>query len=307
MRALALITVGLLIVGAVYVLPSKPPELLGTPEPAKSVSILFTGDMMFDRFIRTMSERIGGDFIFSCIYHVLAEADFALGNLEGPITEHESISEGSIPGSPENYRFTFPPSTAELLKRHTFEVVNIGNNHIGDFGREGMRSTRAYLDSAGVAHFGGVAGDEPVLRKDAEGVALSFISYNQFGGGSSEVVAEKIREERSAGRVPIVYTHWGEEYVPSTDAMRKSARLFAESGAALVIGSHPHIVQEHEYIGDTLVYYSLGNFIFDQHRRKDTTAGLAVLVHISEGMVRPSVTEFPVILQTDGRTCERAP
>jgi poly-gamma-glutamate synthesis protein (capsule biosynthesis protein) len=99
----------------------------------------------------------------------------------------------------------------------------------------------------------------------------------------------------------IVYAHWGEEYIDPPASVRKTAKLFAESGADLIVGSHPHIVQSNEMIGDTPVYYSLGNFIFDQYWNAKVTNGLALLVHISENKI--NIDERPVQLKTDGRTC----
>jgi gamma-polyglutamate biosynthesis protein CapA len=105
----------------------------------------------------------------------------------------------------------------------------------------------------------------------------------------------------------IVYTHWGEEYSTSTNGVREKAELFANAGASVVVGSHPHVVAGHEYIDNTLVYYSLGNFVFDQYWNDKVTNGLAVLLHISnEPDSKVSVNEKPVILTKDGRVCERS-
>jgi poly-gamma-glutamate synthesis protein (capsule biosynthesis protein) len=103
--------------------------------------------------------------------------------------------------------------------------------------------------------------------------------------------------------VVIVYSHWGDEYIDSSPRLRPVAKLFAEAGASAVIGSHPHVVLGHEYIGDTLVYYSLGNFIFDQYWDDDVSHGLTLMLHIGkEGRV--TAEEHPTVILRDGRTCE---
>ncbi|MEN9614121.1 MAG: AmmeMemoRadiSam system protein [Candidatus Parcubacteria bacterium] len=267
-------------------------------EKKKSVmSVLFVGDMSFDRYIRQVITKKGADFIFSCIQSLLSAVDLVVGNLEGPITDNDSVSAGSVFGSPENYVFTFPTTTASTLFRHHIELVNIGNNHIANFGREGLLSTQSYLSRARVGYFGGLSGDESVYRTGQ----FSFISYNAFGGQSAEKVAQIIEQEKQAGRWVVVYAHWGNEYADVSDTVKKNAKLFAQSGADLVIGSHPHVVQSHEYIGKTLVYYSLGNFIFDQYFNSSVTNGLAVKVTFSDaGLVS---SEIPLILNQDGRTC----
>jgi poly-gamma-glutamate synthesis protein (capsule biosynthesis protein) len=264
--------------------------------------IFAAGDMLFDRNIRYLSGLYGEDHPFSCIDELIKTADFAVANLEGPITEHTSKSIGSVPGSPDNYFFTFPTTTAALLNRHHFEVVGIGNNHITNFGIEGLHSTQRYLARAGVGYFGGIDGDEGVYEAEVHGVPLSFVGYNEFGGSSPQQVAGIIAEEHSEGRRVIVYTHWGDEYVDSSPRLRPVAELFAQSGASAVIGSHPHVVLGHEYIGETLVYYSLGNFIFDQYWNKDVRSGLALVLSVpKEGRV--VAEEHPVEILRDGRTC----
>lgn len=270
--------------------------------PASEARIIFVGDMLFDRQIRVIAERHGGDHIFSCIEDLLESTEVVIGNLEGPITSYPSRSVGSVIGSPENFVFTFPPSTAELLARHNFGIVNIGNNHIGNMGRGGFEQTRTYLEEADVSYFGGLYGQEYVHQRDIGKIKVSFVSYNEFGGLSPEDVAGKIKEERLLGRIVIVYTHWGDEYIDSSARLRPIAKLFAESGASLVIGSHPHVVLPSEIIGETTIYYSLGNFIFDQYWNEDVRNGLAVEVVLSKNGVE-EILEHPVEIKRDGTTC----
>ena len=267
----------------------------GVKEP--EARVLFVGDLLFDRYIRQVIETRGGEIIFSCIDELLQNADVVVGNLEGPITSAPSVSAGSAIGSPENFRFTFPPATAALLQKHNISIVTIGNNHVGNFGREGIESTKRYLAGAGVGHFGAGA----VYRTKIRRVPLSFINYNEFGGEGPEEVIKTISAERAAGRVAIVYAHWGEEYTAVPERVRRAAALFAHAGASAILGSHPHVVLGSERLGDTLVYWSLGNFIFDQYWDSSVSRGLAVLLTISKDGVE--VQEYPVEMKRDGRTC----
>ncbi|MES2006725.1 MAG: CapA family protein [Patescibacteria group bacterium] len=280
-------------------IPTQPLSIFAAP---KEVTIFAAGDMLFDRNIRLMSELYGEDYPLSCMREIIQSADFAVANLEGPITEHASKSVGSVPGSYDNYFFTFPTTTALMLARNHFKAVDVGNNHITNFGVEGLWSTQEFLSQAGVGYFGGIDGDEGIFKTEVNGVPVSFIGYNEFGGSSPKDVANMILEEKKEGRVVIVYTHWGDEYVDSSPRLRPIATLFAESGAAAVIGSHPHVVLSHEYIGDTLVYYSLGNFIFDQYFSEDVRHGLTLTLRVpKEGRV--TATEHPTEILRDGRTC----
>jgi poly-gamma-glutamate synthesis protein (capsule biosynthesis protein) len=102
------------------------------------------------------------------------------------------------------------------------------------------------------------------------------VSYNQYGGDSAEATADKIRREKTAGRTVIVYTHWGEEYRPATLNEKSLALIFVTAGADAILGSHPHVVQEDAIVAGVPVFYSLGNFIFDQYWNESVSRGLAV-------------------------------
>ena len=294
------------------------------PERPAHATILFGGDMMFDRSIRTAIEEHArkqdglpaeasaqaGDFIFSCIDSVLQGADLVVANLEGPITEHASVSATSTPGDEFNYTFTFPPATAELLYAHNIRVVNVGNNHILNFGRTGLASTLEFLHNADVAYFG-----DPVHSGIAigaiRGIPLEFINYNEFsagggsasGGAAASTTIAQIQKARAGGYIPIVYTHWGIEYATTSSAYsRELAHSFVDAGAEIVVGSHPHVVEESEAYKGKHIYYSLGNFIFDQYFSEDVQRGLLLQVTFGTGGVQ-TIKEIPIKLGHDRRTC----
>ena len=275
---------------------------------AARAEIIFGGDMMFDRSVRTAMEENGADFIFSCIDPVLQGADLVVANLEGPITATSSRSVGSALGTPDNFTFTFPTSIARLLLHHRIGVVNLGNNHIENFGFDGVRSTIAALKNAGVAYFGDPL-RHAVAEREVGGVKLTFVNYNEFtstplgASGAASTTLSQIASERAAGFIPVVYTHWGVEYATTSSAYsRELAHRFIDAGAELVIGSHPHVVEEHELYTGKYIYYSLGNFIFDQYWDDDVRHGLLLDVVFGRAGVE-SVKEIPVELGRDRRTC----
>lgn len=271
-----------------------------------TVRVLFGGDMMFDRSIRQRIERHGASYVFSCLDPVLSRQDLVVANLEGPITENASVSAGSIVGDAPNFVFTFPIDTAWNLRAHHVGVVNIGNNHIRNFGDSGVVSTIKALTGAGVRYFG-----DPIAANVAttslNGIALAFVNFNQFepspfGESEESTTIRQIRAARAVGELPIVYTHWGDEYQGTTELERRLAHDFVDAGAESVIGSHPHVVQQHEEYKGKYIYYSLGNLIFDQYWNDDVRHGLMVQFTISHLGVA-AVREIPVELRTDGRTC----
>lgn len=289
-----IITVFVIVAVALQGARQRPPSV-GT-----RAHITFGGDMLFDRSIRAAMGKKGGGFIFSCIDGVLTKADFVVANLEGPITAFESRSLDTEPGSPDNLTFTFPTSTAPLLFAHNIKLVNLGNNHSKDFGEAGIHSTVSALRDAGVAYIGDPF-ENRVAKSIVNSVPLVFISYNEFGGNVSEVLSH-IVSEKSGGYMPVVYAHWGDEYTVANNAQRAVARQFVDAGAELVVGSHPHIVQEHEVYRGKHIYYSLGNFIFDQYWEESVRQGLLLEIVFGASGVQ-SIREIPIHLERDGRTC----
>ncbi len=271
-----------------------------------TATILFGGDMMFDRTIRQVMEREGGDFIFSCIADTLHSVDLVVANLEGPITDNPSMSLGSVIGSPENFTFTFPPETAALLKRHNIGLVNLGNNHILNFGWDGEKSTQVALEAFHVDYFGSPS-DHSVALKRIQGVPLAFINYNEFAPNgwreNTETAVSQVAEARGKNLIPVVYTHWGDEYATTSVPRQKAlAHELVDAGAEVVIGSHPHVVQEHEIYRGKHIYYSLGNFVFDQYWNEAVRTGLLLKIEFGGNGIE-EVTEIPIDIRTDRRTC----
>lgn len=281
-----------------------------------NATILFAGDMMFDRTIRAAAEKRGDDFLLSCIEQVLLDPknDLVIANLEGPITDNASLSAGSKPGEARNFVFTFPRSTARLLRDHKIRLVNLGNNHILNFGYSGVHSTIAALKEVGVQYIGDPIADT-VAYKTINGVPIAFVSYNEFDPSGAKTAAAvtmiQIRAAKSAGFLPVVYTHWGLEYLRTAPQyIRDRAHAFVDAGAIAVIGSHPHVVQDKETYTSTslgtshsaLIYYSLGNFVFDQYFQESVRNGLLIRVTFSARGVE-SVEEIPVTLNRDRTVC----
>lgn len=277
-------------------------SVLVQKQESAQATILFGGDMMFDRTVRTTMEREGDDFILSCITETLEDADLIVANLEGPITPNASKSAGSVVGAPENFVFTFPLSVASLLARHNITMVNLGNNHIMNFGEDGVRETMVALSDAGVGFFGSPL-MSAFVRKEVSGVPIEFVSYNEFGGSGAGVAVHQIEYARREGYLPIVYAHWGDEYATTSVARQQAlAHSFVDAGAAIVIGSHPHVVQEKEFYRGVPIYYSLGNFVFDQYWNEDVRTGLLVRVIVDQNGV-VGIDEIPISLESDRRTC----
>ncbi len=303
-----LIAIGLFFVGQKLALNNlaKEKELAAQTENDKMdkpVKILFVGDMMFDRYIRQTAERKGSDFVFAGVAKMLSENDLVIGNLEGPITDKPSVSVGSEIGARDNYIFTFNPGVASELWKNNIKLVSLGNNHIFNFGADGLVQTKENLQNNKVAFFGDPAGEKRIATWNQNGLKLAFVVYNQFEkDGVAKTLADiKAAKKMNADEV-ILYAHWGTEFVGQSDAkIKELAHGFIDGGVDLVIGSHPHVVQGKEQYQGKMIYYSLGNFIFDQYFSHETQQGLAVQLEI-DTKKQTTFKELPVTMKTNGQT-----
>jgi gamma-polyglutamate biosynthesis protein CapA len=246
------------------------------------ISLLFLGDLMFDRSIRQFAEKKGNDFIFGKISDVLRENNLVVTNLEGPITDNISKSVGTKPEEKGHFIFTFDKSLTGTLFKQNIKLVNLGNNHILNFGIDGLEQTKKYLAESGIEYFGDPKADQNYLIKEIDGIKVGFVGYSQFEENSIEKAKKNIAIIKNIADVVIVYTHWGKEYEKTpSNSIKDIAHVFIDAGADLIIGSHPHVIQNEESYKGKRIYYSLGNFVFDQYFSPETQKGLAVKVRIN--------------------------
>lgn len=278
------------------------------PESRKRVVLVFGGDVQLDRYIRSVVFKRGWDFLLSnSLRQELETADLAIVNLEGPITDAASVSLSSKEGTRENYLFTFPPEGASFLRDEGLKLVNIGNNHILNFKEDGVEATKQYLSQAGVQFFGSpLAGDNRVSIQSFDDTRVAFVNYNEFIFQGKEKALADIASVRDNADFVIVYTHWGKEYVEATDSVKNLAHEFIDAGVDLIIGSHPHVVQASETYKGKMVYYSLGNFVFDQYFSPETMSGLLVRAVLDPETSLIQSEGIPIQLAASGQTT-RAP
>lgn len=283
-----------------------------TPEPVdETVTLVFAGDIMLDRNIRLKAQQNGYDSLIGPrLKELLTSAHYAVVNLEGPVTSNPSVSVGSAVGSSRNFLFTFAPESVAFLKAHNMTIVNLGNNHILNFGTEGLSETYQLLDQGGVKYFGFTGSTQPegssifVLEHNSN--TVGFVNYNQFISEGEEQAFADIEKIRPSVEYLVLYTHWGNEYVQENQVLIELAHRFVDAGVDLLIGSHPHVVTGHEVYRDKHIYYSLGNFIFDQYFEPEVKKGLVVKAEINPETKETFVTEAQVNIDPSGQT-ELAP
>jgi poly-gamma-glutamate capsule biosynthesis protein CapA/YwtB (metallophosphatase superfamily) len=261
------------------------PQVVLPEEPKKEARVLFVGDTMFDRYIRAAAEKHGGDYNYplSQIRDYLKQFDLVAANLEGPITGNESRSVNTNMDEKSNLVFTFDPKSAGALAENNIKLVSLGNNHILNQGESGLAETKKYLDGAGVAYFGDIGRTESsTLRAKVGGIKIGFVSYNYSVAGSAERAIADIENMKKQADLTVVCPHWGTEYKvgDAGNAIHVLAHQFIDAGANVIIGTHPHVIENEEDYKNKKIYYSLGNFLFDQYFQKETEEGLGVILTI---------------------------
>lgn len=268
------------------------------------IRVLFVGDIMMDRYIRQKTAARNYEHILASLTDFLRSFDMVVANLEGPVTNNKSTSMGTKIGEAKNYIFTFDPLSTRMLFEKNIRYLMIGNNHIMNFGREGLGETKRILREQNHTFFGDIAGEggQDVVV-DANGTKLAMVSYNAFGGNGSEKTLERIRAVKNTSDIVIVYTHWGVEYESvQPESVQSLARSFIDAGADAVIGSHPHVIAQKEVYKDKTIYYSLGNFIFDQYFDPNTKIGLGVEMSIDSRTKSIQYHEHRFDMHLDGST-----
>jgi len=267
---------GLFIIAAVLAYSVPAPAYAPPRPPEVPVRVLFVGDIMLDRNVARTAEAFGVRYLFASTSQLFADADLRVANLEGTITASSSIAR-------RNHlllRFTFNPTiTREALGFLHLDAVSLANNHALDFGEFGYDETRDNLGAVGVQAFGQPFNDAGKLSTtlQSQGKTLCFVGYMQLFAPAISTVVDEIQVLKHDCWRTVVFAHWGEEYKIHSNTMQEAAaHAFIDAGADLVVGAHPHVVQNFEIYKNKAIFYSLGNFMFDQNFSWGTTHGLAL-------------------------------
>ena len=261
-----------------------PPEGASPEPPEEPVRIAFVGDILLASSVESLMRREGMDYPFEKAKPYLLEPDLAIGNLENPITTR------GTPAENKQYVFKGSPDLLTPLSEAGIDFVALANNHTLDQGVEGLLDTIDHLNEAGIAHAGGGRNDEEAFRPavfDVKGMSIAIFSVSRvvpevswkadknhpgvaetYDSRRAVAAIEQAREEHD---LIIVYAHWGEELSRTPrDIEKKLAREYIDAGADLVVGAHPHVLQGFEYYNGGWIAYSLGNFIFNATKNKET-------------------------------------
>lgn len=252
-----------------------------------SLKIMAVGDIMLGRYVETLMNRNGEEYPFSFWDQFALDQDIILGNLEGPINENH------VQTADFTTSFSFKSSVAGLLARKGFSHISLANNHTFDKGEGAFAFSELSLKNAGIKPIGHprTAEHDRVVFEEINSQKIAIIGLNEavssfFSVDEAVELTAKI-ESDYPGYLIITYIHWGPEYkATSSEWQKEIAHKLIDSGSDLIIGHHPHVVQEVEIYNDKLIFYSLGNFIFDQYFSKETQEGLVVYLEINDDSIK---------------------
>lgn len=240
-------------------------------------SVLFLGDVMLARDIERRILHDASPHPFAYTGELFAPYTYVVGNFEAAIPETHQ------PTPNFGYQFSVRPDVAELLSQYGVTHLGLANNHTGDFGSRAITNTETTLASLGLTPFGHPYEQITESHQATMQVGnhtLHIIALNLTVSDSQLTSAVEMLASLPSDDIAVLYIHWGVEYEPThSSAQQSAATVLADAGADVIIGHHPHVVQDIARIDDTIVFYSLGNFIFDQYFSDAVQEGLAVGLH----------------------------
>jgi gamma-polyglutamate biosynthesis protein CapA len=261
------------------------------PEP-QILKITFLGDVMLGRSIDRIASRTKNWQPFQKLFPITEWADILAANLESPLT--------TAPVETSGYALCASPTRVGALKAASFDLVSLSNNHIQDCGDSGVIQTRLTLQSSGIL----AAGPNPeIIKINSHGYKLAVLALDDvLTGVDLPTVIPIVKSAALESDLVIISIHWGSEYQPAPSVRQRAlAAMLAEAGADIIVGHHPHVIQPVENLtrgprlSSTLVFYSLGNALFDQHGLSDTRTGEAVSLILGPGgTLQYSINTFEI-------------
>lgn len=245
---------------------------------ANKLSLFFAGDALIHQSVYNDAKNESGEYDFSKMLGALSIAK----NYDLAFYNQETILGGVELGLSTYPAFNSPQSFGDNMLDLGFNLVSLANNHTLDRGEVGVRNSLKYWQSKSALTAGSYdsfeARNNPqILHKN--GISYALLAYTYGTNGiplpkgkeylvnvyTKAMLESDIKALRERVDLLIVSMHWGIEYDFSPSAEQRAlAKLLSDLGVDIIIGTHPHVIQPVEWVGDTLVYFSLGNLISGQ-------------------------------------------
>lgn len=259
------------------------------------VNLTFGGDIMLYRGVKnSVNKNFNGDY--SALFEkleILKKSDIAFANLEGPASDVGKDLHNL-------YSFRMDPSVIPALKGAGFSILSVANNHVGDWGREAYIDTLMNLEENEILYTGGGMTEEEAIEPtiiEKYGMKIGYLGFSDVGPEWMKVTKDKagllLSDDKNFSEIVknaskkvdylIVSIHFGDEYKDTHNQRQQYlAHNAVDAGAKIVIGHHPHVVEDIEVYKNGLIAYSLGNFIFDQGFSQKTMEGMLLEVKLNK-------------------------
>jgi gamma-polyglutamate biosynthesis protein CapA len=255
------------------------------------ISMTLVGDIMMGRNIENVIKEHGEQYLFRYMESYLKNADYVSGNFEHPVLIEE---EQNYEKADKYIHLSTNKEAVQAVKDAGFTVMNLANNHMMDYSEKGLNDTVNIFREKELSFVG--AGEnmqqaKNIVYNDVNGIRVATLGFtdayvdgfiveeNQPGvlSMNPDMLFNQIIDAKNSKRgnadLVVVHAHWGQEYDDEPSPRQQElGRAMVEAGADIIVGHHPHVLQSFEVYKDGIIFYSLGNFIFDQGwtRTKDS-------------------------------------
>lgn len=267
------------------------------------VTLCAAGDNLYHDVIVNCGLKRDGTYNYDHIYEDIKEK---IESFDIAVINQETVFAGAASGYAGYPSFNTPDAAGDALINAGFDVFLYANNHVLDRGEKALRRTVDYwTDNHPEAVIAGIHTDEDtqndIVIVEKNGIKIAILNYTYGTNGwvsqdksymvemlDRKKVAKDLKRARKKADITIVFPHWGEEYrLTATESQKEWAQFFADNGADLIIGSHPHILEPVETITsvdgrDVICYYSLGNFVANMNYPEQTLGGLAEITIVKD-------------------------
>lgn len=286
----------------------KPLTYKVTDDLTKELSIFFGGDTLLGDAAQKILDKKGYIYPFKYLDQIYKSADVRSFNLESPVSQNAKKLEVE-----KDYIYNMPPRVLDVFKQKGFKVFYLANNHMTDYGHEGLLETITHLNKNSMLAIGAGRNKNEarralIIRKGNIKVALlnymsfrksyhekyqHFASKNHSGVAalSRTAVYNDINALRKIGVNTIVVSiHWGNNYEPVSEKQLLEAKMVVKAGADIIVGHGSHQYQPISILDGVPVFFSVGNFIFNTPGRSPLTYGFPITLHFNKsGLVRADI------------------
>ncbi|MEH6841360.1 CapA family protein [Priestia megaterium] len=299
------ITLAILVVfmyGAIWI--SKPSEAVENNTKDDSlVTATMVGDIMLGRNVEKVTNRQGQDYLFRNVESYFKNADYSTANFDHPVTANDEY-----PAQDKPILLRTDEQSVKTLKNLNFSVLNVANSHSMDYLEQGLNDTvkafnQSKMDFVGMG--GNLEEASNINYQTVNGIKIATLgftdTYTAYSAANDndpgilpakpEIFIPLIQEAKEKANLVVVHAHWGEEYDTTPSPRQKGlAKAMADAGADIILGHHPHVLQPIDTYKNTVIFYSLGNFVFDQGWSASRESALVQYKLKKDGTARFEVT-----------------